>query len=128
MNQSPSRVTRRIVFVAAPGTEILDLVGPLQVFARASEIFVRQNPSASPIYSVEVATTSPHRSFVANCGLQITADKTFRELRRNIDTLLVAGGSAVENDEVNAEVIRWLKAIAGRIRRRRHVAGTSRFA
>jgi len=34
MNQSPSRATRRMVFVAAPGTEILDLVGPLQVFAR----------------------------------------------------------------------------------------------
>jgi putative intracellular protease/amidase len=76
MNQSRSRATRRIVFVAAPGTEILDLVGPLQVFARASEIFVRQNPGASPIYSVEVATTSPHRSFVANCGLQVTAHKT----------------------------------------------------
>jgi transcriptional regulator GlxA family with amidase domain len=117
MNQSPPRATRRIVFVAAPGTEILDLVGPLQVFARASEIFVRQNPSAAPIYSVEVVTTSSHRSLVANCGLRITAHKTFRELRGNIDTLLVAGGSAIENDEVNAEVIRWLKAIAGRIRR-----------
>src|SRR6266496_2766496 len=117
MNQSPFRATRRIIFVAAPGTEILDLVGPLQVFARASEIFVRQNPSASPIYSVEVVATSPHRSFVTNCGLQITAHKTFRELRGNIDTLLVAGGSAIENDEVSAEVIRWLKAIAERIRR-----------
>ena len=29
----------------------------------------------------------------------------------------IAGGSAIENDEVNAEVIRWLKTIAGRIRR-----------
>ena len=26
------------MFVAAPGVEILDLVGPLQVFARASEM------------------------------------------------------------------------------------------
>ena len=134
MNPSPSRATRRIVFVAAPGTEILDLVGPLQVFARASEIFVRQNPGASPIYSIEVVTTSPHRSFVANCGVRIMAHKTFRELRGNIDTLLVAGGSAIENDEVGAEVIRWLKTIAGRTRRigsvcyRRDVAGARRFA
>src|ERR1700730_9298360 len=117
MNQSPSRATRRIVFVAAPGTEILDLVGPLQVFARASETFVRQNPGAPPIYSVEVVTTSPHRSLVANCGLRIIAHKTFRELHGNIDTLLIAGGTAIENDEVSAEVIRRLKTIAGRIRR-----------
>jgi transcriptional regulator GlxA family with amidase domain len=117
MNQSPSRAARRIVFVAAPGTEILDLVGPLQVFARASDIFVRQNPGALPIYSVEVVTTSPHRSLVSNCGLRITAHKTFRELRGNIDTLLVAGGTAIENDEVGTQVIRWLKTVAGRIRR-----------
>jgi transcriptional regulator GlxA family with amidase domain len=49
--------------------------------------------------------------------LRITAHKTFRELPGSIDTLLVAGGSAIENDEVNAEVIRWLQNIAGRIRR-----------
>ena len=45
------------------------------------------------------------------------AHKTFRELRGNIDTLLIAGGSAIENDEIGAEVIRWLKTIAKRIRR-----------
>jgi len=117
MTNNSSRTTRRIVFVAAPGAEILDLVGPLQVFARASEIFVGQNPGASPIYSVEVATTSPHRSFVTNCGLQIIAHKTFRQLSGNIDTLLIAGGSAIENDEISEEVIRRLKTVAGRIRR-----------
>jgi transcriptional regulator GlxA family with amidase domain len=117
MNSKPSRTARRIVFVAAPGTEILDLVGPLQVFARASDIFIRQNPGASPLYFIEVVTISPRRSFVTNCGLRITAHKTFHELRGSIDTLLVAGGSAIENDEVNTQVIRWLKTIAGGTRR-----------
>src|SRR5438046_1497680 len=117
MQQSPPRATRRIVLGASAGTAILDLFGPLQVFARASDIFVRQNPGASPIYSVEVVTTSPRRSLVAECALRITAHKTFRELRGNVDTLLVAGGSAIENDEVNTQVIRWLKTIAGQIRR-----------
>jgi hypothetical protein len=46
------------VFVAAPGVEILDLVGPLQVFARASEMHSRANPGSAPIYSVEVVTIS----------------------------------------------------------------------
>jgi transcriptional regulator GlxA family with amidase domain len=117
MNQSLSRARRRIVFLAAPGTEILDLVGPLQVFARASEIFVRQNTGASPIYSIEVVTISARRSFVTNCGLRITAHKTFREVRGEIDTLLVAGGSAIEEDEISPDIIRWLKRIAGRTRR-----------
>jgi transcriptional regulator GlxA family with amidase domain len=111
------RTTRRVAFVAGPGTEILDLVGPLQVFARAADIFAKQDPGAPPIYSVEVISTSPQRSFVTNCGLRITAHKTFREVRGKIDTMLVAGGSAIEHDETNIEVVRWLRKIAGRIRR-----------
>ncbi len=114
----PARTeSRRVVFVVAPGTEILDLVGPLQVFARAAEMFSKQNPGSPPIYSVEVITTSPRRSFVTNCGLRITAHKTFREVHGKIDTLLIAGGSAIERDEINPEVVRWLRKIAGRIRR-----------
>jgi len=116
-NLARTSATRRIVFVAAPGVEILDLVGPLQVFARASDMHSRTNPGSPRIYSVEVATISSRRSLIANCGLRITADKTFREVRGKIDTLLVAGGNAIEQNEINAEAVRWLKKISPRIRR-----------
>ena len=96
---------------------MLDLVGPLQVFARASEMFARQNLGTPPLYSVEVISASAQRSLMTNCGVRITAHKTYRELRGKIDTLLVAGGSAIENDEVNPEIVRWLKKISTRIRR-----------
>jgi transcriptional regulator GlxA family with amidase domain len=116
-NESTQPRTRRIAFVAAPGTEILDLVGPLQVFARAAEMFGKQNPGAPPIYSVEVISVSSQRSLTTNCGLRIAAHKTFREVRGKIDTLLIAGGSDIENDEINGDAVRWLRKIAGRIRR-----------
>jgi len=111
-----ARTTRRIVFVAGPGTEILDLVGPLQVFARASDIYHRNN-SGAPIYSIEVVSVSPVRSLTANCGLRFHADKSFRQLRGKIDTLLVAGGDAIEQNKINPEGVRWLKQIAKRARR-----------
>jgi transcriptional regulator GlxA family with amidase domain len=109
--------TRRIVFVSGPKVEILDLVGPLQVFARASDMYTRANPGAPSIYSVEVVSISSSRSLIANCGVRITADRTFREVRGKIDTLLVAGGDAIEQNEINAEAVRWLKRISTRIRR-----------
>lgn len=109
--------TSRIVFVAGPGVEILDLVGPLQVFARATELFRRENPGSPPIYSVEVVTISQQRSLLANCGLRMTADKTFREVRGKIDTLLVAGGDAIEQNQISPDAVRWLKKIGKRIRR-----------
>jgi transcriptional regulator GlxA family with amidase domain len=105
------------VFVTAPGVEILDLAGPLQVFARASEMHSRADPGSPPIYSIEVVTISSRHSLIANCGLRITADRTFREVRGKIDTLLAAGGDAIEQNEINPEAVRWLKRISPRIRR-----------
>ncbi|PYJ19298.1 MAG: hypothetical protein DME94_00195, partial [Verrucomicrobia bacterium] len=116
-NGSAARATRRVVFVAGPGTEILDLVGPLQVFARASDMYCRENPGALPVYSVEVVSISSGRSLTANCGLHFNADKTFREVSGKIDTLLVAGGNAIEQNEINPEAVRWLKKVAARTRR-----------
>src|SRR2546421_10666853 len=112
-NKEPAQTaTRRIVFVAAPGTEILDLVGPLQVFARASDMYCRENPGASPIYSVEIVSISKSRSLVANCGLRFKTHKTFRQANGKIDTLLVAGGDAIEQNKISPEAVRWLKRIA----------------
>ena len=109
--------TRRIVFVAGPGTEILDLVGPLQVFARASDMYCRENPGARPIYSVEIVSVSHRRSLIANCGLHFQTHKTFRQASGRIDTLLVAGGDAIEQNKISPEAVRWLKRIAARCRR-----------
>jgi transcriptional regulator GlxA family with amidase domain len=62
-------------------------------------------------------TVSSRRPLIANCGLRITADRTFREMRGSIDTLLVAGGDAIEQNEITAEAVRWLKRISRKIRR-----------
>src|SRR5437016_3409470 len=109
--------TRRVVLIAGPGTEILDLVGPLQVFTRAAEIFSRQNPGALPIYTVEVIATTFRTAIMTNCGLRITAHTTFREVRGEIDTLLVAGGAAIAKDEIPIEVVRGLRMVAAGIGR-----------
>ncbi len=103
--------------MSGPAVEILDLVGPLQVFARASDMHARTSPGSAPIYSVEVVSISSSRSLIANCGVRITADRTFREVRGKIDTLIVAGGDAIEQNEINPEAVRWLKRISTRIRR-----------
>ena len=103
--------------MSGPNVEILDLVGPLQVFARASDMYKRASPASLPIYSVEVVSISASRSLFANCGVRVIADRTFREVRGKIDTLLVAGGDAIEQNEINPEAVRWLKRISPRIRR-----------
>jgi hypothetical protein len=59
-------------------------------------MFSRQNSGTLPIYTVEVVATTSRTAIMTNCGLRITTHKTFREVRGEIDTLLVAGGAAIE--------------------------------
>jgi transcriptional regulator GlxA family with amidase domain len=108
---------RTIVFLAAPGTQILDVAGPFQIFVRAAELFVQEYPGRKAPYRVLLASTTRRRSVATNCGLVITGTQTFRSLRGPIDTLLVAGGSGVENGALDEELLLWLQKAAKRVRR-----------
>jgi transcriptional regulator GlxA family with amidase domain len=113
----PAGRTRRVLVVAAPGSQILDVVGPFQIFTRATELRLAQRPGSTAIYSVELITSSSQTLLATNCGLRIAAHETFRRVRGEIDTLLFAGGSAVEEDRTGTELVRWIKQVAGRTRR-----------
>jgi transcriptional regulator GlxA family with amidase domain len=54
---------------------------------------------------------------MTNCGLQVGAKWTFRQVRGEIDTLLVTGGDAAESDEPGLDVVRWIRKVAPQIRR-----------
>jgi len=108
--------TRRVVIIAAPGAEMLDLVGPFQVFASATQL-AEPDAACAPIYRVEIVSCSRRTAFVTNCGLRMSAHRSFRDVHGQIDTLLIAGGSAIEEDRTGPEVVRWVREIAARIRR-----------
>ena len=60
---------RRVLLVAAPGSQILDVAGPFQVFTRASEMFLEPQPGSIAPYSGEIITSSPKALLVTICGL-----------------------------------------------------------
>jgi transcriptional regulator GlxA family with amidase domain len=109
--------SRTIVFLAAPDTQILDVAGPFQVFVRAAELFVQEHPAQKLPYKVLLASSTRRKSVSTNCGLVLTGAQTFRALRGPIDTLLVAGGTGVENAAREEELLLWLQRTAQRVRR-----------
>lgn len=109
--------TRRVLLVAGPGAQILDVVGPFQVFSRAVEHFQAKHPGAPPIYSVAVITTNLQTSLLTSCGLRLAAHSSFRDVRGDIDTLLITGGGAIENDETGMGVVNWIRRVGPRARR-----------
>jgi transcriptional regulator GlxA family with amidase domain len=108
---------KTIVFLAAPNTQILDVAGPFQVFVRAAELFVQEHPGREGPYNVALASTSARKNVLTNCGLTLTATVTFRSLRGPVDTLLVAGGSGLDEAARDKQLLARLRKMAPRVRR-----------
>jgi transcriptional regulator GlxA family with amidase domain len=106
-NRSP----RRIVILAFPGVQPLDVVGPAEVFAGADELAARD------AYAVEVVAKEPEPIMTRSSGYGIAPKTTTARCRGSIDTLIVAGGFGVRIAEEDADLIRWIRSAARRSRR-----------
>jgi transcriptional regulator GlxA family with amidase domain len=111
--------TRRMVIVGSPNAQLLDIAGPFDVFACASQLYLQQHPRSAPPYSIELVSTSPAPSVRTTSGLEIAAATCYTAARGTIDTLLVAGGSgkAFEASRRDPEMLQWLCRAAKTVRR-----------
>jgi transcriptional regulator GlxA family with amidase domain len=102
---------RTIVVVALPGVQLLDVSGPLDVFAQANA----QLPS--PAYRLLVVGRG--RGLIqSSSGIRLVADLSMEEARgEKIDTLLVAGCPTAPDMAPEALTVAWLRDIAPTTRR-----------
>src|SRR5262245_16837975 len=108
--------TRRIAMVVCPNVQVLDVTGPLEVFARTSRWLIdsgRRSDLASPVELV-----GAHRGpVVCSSGLELLVRRSFAEARSGIDTLLVAGGIGFLRELGERAAIGWIRRMAPRVRR-----------
>jgi transcriptional regulator GlxA family with amidase domain len=102
--------------LAYPGTQILDVIGPLEVFARTSRWLRDQGRRRDDAYSVEILGLR-RGAFRASSGLRLFADRRFNEVGRGIDTLMIAGGVGAERYCAHPPLLRWIRRQAGSVRR-----------
>jgi transcriptional regulator GlxA family with amidase domain len=105
------------VFLAAPATQVLDVSGPFAVFARAADIVLWLGRAAERPYQLHLVSTTGARRVHTNSGMVLEADVTLRRVPRVIDTLLVVGGSGVEEASHDVALQRWLTTRAPVVRR-----------
>src|SRR5439155_26089701 len=108
--------TRRVAVVAYPGVQVLDVTGPLEVFATAVRLVGRRQASRPAPYAIEVlaASAGPLRT---QSGIRLVADRAWRAVRHGLDTLLVAGGEGTIGAMRDRALLAWLRRIAPRVRR-----------
>lgn len=102
---------RTIVILALPGVQLLDVAGPLDVFAEANL------QAGHEAYALLVAAAEPG-PIRSSSGARLMPDRIIdRSFEDNIDTLLVAGRPNAADVPADGMVIDWLRRRASRTRR-----------
>lgn len=101
---------RRVVLVAFPDVQILDVAGPSEVFSLADR------DAGESAYSLELVAPDPGE-ITASSGLRLAANGAVDACRGPIDTLVVAGGRGVQAAARDPRLTNWLRLAARRSRR-----------
>lgn len=103
---------KTIVLLAMPGVQLLDVSGPLDVFAEANAQVGRA------AYRLQVAGIAPG-PIVSSSGVRLMADRILGDGKAAdaIDTLLVAGCPKLPDTVAPRAVLDWLRREAPRARR-----------
>ena len=100
---------RRVVIVAFPRVQTLDVHGPAEVFTTATQL------SKGDGYAVEVVATRPGP--LPTSSVALYPDRTVDRCSGPIDTLVVAGGRGVDEAGRDEQLLAWLKGAAARANR-----------
>ncbi|WP_311791931.1 MULTISPECIES: AraC family transcriptional regulator [Pantoea] len=104
-------MSHSVTLFALPGVQLLDVSGPLDVFAEANRALRRQ------FYTLRVMA-SGSSAITASSGVRLSADFLLEEAAQHpIDTLLVAGAPDAEQQTLSETQCAQLRAICGRSQR-----------
>jgi transcriptional regulator GlxA family with amidase domain len=113
---SPARRTRRVVMLAFPDAQIIDVTGPLEVFGRAARLLTEEHGWRVPAYTVEIVAAKAG-PLTTSSGIRLIAERSIAQVRGPIDTILVAGGRGTTAALRDRALIEWLRGSIRRARR-----------
>ena len=100
-----------IAILATPGVQLLDVSGPLDVFAEANV------QAGTDVYQLRVVG-SALGTIRSSSGVRLMPDMVIgQKLAEKIDTLLVAGAPNMAEASPERRVVDWVREIAGGVRR-----------
>src|ERR1700733_7168640 len=96
---------RVIDVLTYPAVQLLDVTGPLQVFASANDLVAGEGGPRP--YVLKVVAQGGH-GVTASAGLALAAEP-LPPVGQALDTLLVAGGEGVEAASEDPAVVDWVR-------------------
>ena len=114
---SPPECVRVVEMLVYPAVQMLDVAGPLQVFASANDLVAgaaAERDTARP-YVLRVVAPG-NAAVMASAGLGLAAEP-LPPHGAPLDTLIVAGGPGVDAAAADPMLVAWLQGRAGQARR-----------
>ena len=105
---------RRVLVLAFPDFQLLDVSGPWEVFGRSTR-YLREHAQRGG-YTLELVA-SRRGSLRSSSGLELAVQRTTGELRGAIDTLIVAGGVGTGRALADLGLVAFVRHAAARARR-----------
>jgi len=109
---SPNPI-RAIEVLTFPAVQLLDVTGPVQVFASANDLVA--NAGGAPPYQLRLVTQG-EQGVVSSAGVTLATGPLSRR-GEALDTLLIAGGQGVDAAAANPALVDWLRQRAAQARR-----------
>lgn len=106
-----------VVIVPMPGTFMLDIAGPCDVFAAADNILHEGPGTEDTGYDILLAAYGDDKTVRTRSGITMTCPVTLDEITQPIDTLIVAGFPMAFLQSGERRLIDWLKIHYPRLRR-----------
>lgn len=105
MNFLYAELMRRIVLTGAPPVRMLDITGPLEVFA------------CFPDYQIDIVTPEEVSVLRTSQGFSIAGATSLSNLTGPVDTLLVVGGPGSESGMYDHRFLSWISEKSKQVRR-----------
>ena len=102
-----------VELLAFPGVQLLDVAGPLQVFATCNDHFAQTR--GAPPYTLQVVARGA-ASITTSSGLALSVEP-LPPPGAEVDTLIVAGGRGVAVASQDRQLLNWLRSRASCARR-----------
>jgi transcriptional regulator GlxA family with amidase domain len=115
---APTRgAVRKIALVGFNGCQLLDIAGPLEVFAKAN---LHMPEVAATPFKYELIIASPSGGAItSSSGMEIAGTRAIADLDEELDTLMIAGGpeDALREVATTTDLLKWIASRAPRTRR-----------
>ncbi len=109
--RTPAPNSKTVALVATPGVQLLDVSGPLDVFAEANA------QTGCGVYRLLLVATQPG-ALRSSAGVRLVPDQVVGQpMEQEIHTLLIAGSPKAADTRLPASVLEWICVHARRAKR-----------